>query len=257
GIRRAQNAWGGHGGAAMAVKKFAALKSVLGMIDALLPNSVAEEELIRRLFGYAGRSRVVPNAVDEGFLEGARTERWAERFGRRDFVLATGNISDRKNTLGLVRAMRGTGLRLVVAGPFSLKGRHGAYYERCRREGGADVFFAGPVPHDEIGGLMLCARVHAQPSWFETPGLASLEAALAGCSVVVSTRGPTREYFGDEAHYCEPDDVESIRGAVVRAFGEPPSEKLRERVRSGYNWRVAAGETRKAYEDEVGRRGVV
>ena len=44
----------------------------------------------------------------------------------------------------------------------------------------------------------------ALPSWFETPGLAALEAALAGCSVVITPFGSTREYFGDLVEYARP-----------------------------------------------------
>ena len=79
------------------------------------------------------------------------------------------------------------------------------------------------------------ARVHALPSWIETCGLVSLEAALAGCNVVVSTAGHELEYFRDLAYYCDPANPASIRRAVVQAIENhdrdaPRREHLKELI---------------------------
>ena len=49
----------------------------------------------------------------------------------------------------------------------------------------------------------------------ETPGLSSLEAAAMGKNIVVTTKGDTYDYFEDYAFYCEPDDIESIKNALM------------------------------------------
>jgi glycosyltransferase involved in cell wall biosynthesis len=97
--------------------------------------------------------------------------------------------------------------------------------------------------------------VHVMPSWFETTGLVSLEAALAGCNVVSTSRGHAREYLGDLAWYCQPDDPTSIRSAVQAAWNAPARPALRERILSEYTWRHAAIATLMAY-DVVSRRTV-
>ena len=38
-----------------------------------------------------------------------------------------------------------------------------------------------------------------------------------GCNIVITEKGFTREYFGDDAFYCEPGDPESIYNAVENA----------------------------------------
>ena len=83
---------------------------------------------------------------------------------------------------------------------------------------------------------------------YETPGLASLEAALCGCTLVVTPGGCTREYFEDEAEYCEPDDVDSIRQAVKAAHQNAPNNALAERIARECTWERAAECTLKGYE---------
>ena len=77
---------------------------------------------------------------------------------------------------------------------------HPGYAEQCRDEGDGWVTFAGQVPHDStaLADLYQGARVHILPSWFETTGLVSLEAALSGCSVVSTERGHAEEYLGGD-----------------------------------------------------------
>jgi hypothetical protein len=80
---------------------------------------------------------------------------------------------------------------------------------------------------------MAGAVCHALPSHIETPGLASLEAAMVGCLPVVGECAPVREYFGDTAVYCDPMSVDSIRSAIVEAANpdrpRPDGNALRQR----------------------------
>ncbi len=68
------------------------------------------------------------------------------------------------------------------------------------------VIWLGRLDHHDplLASAYAAARVFALPSWFETPGLAALEAALAGCAVVITPYGSTREYFGDLVEYARP-----------------------------------------------------
>ena len=100
-----------------------------------------------------------------------------------------------------------------------------------------------------------CAA-HVSASWYETPGLASLEAASCNRPIVVTPGGATREYFGSDAEYCAPDDVVSIRRAVERALARPASNGLANRIATEFTWEVAAQETIKAYEWAVASRNL-
>ena len=117
------------------------------------------------------------------------------------------------------------------------------------RRGAGWVTFAGRVPHDsaELSALYHGARVHVLPSWFETTGLVSLEAALSGCSVVSTERGHAREYLDDLAWYCDPGDRDRSRDAVWNGWRSPPQPALRQRVLDRYTWDHVAEATAAAY----------
>ena len=61
-----------------------------------------------------------------------------------------------------------------------------------------------------------CSRILA--SFFETTGLANVEAAYLGASVVGTNQGYCREIFGKYANYCDPFNKESILKATIEAW---------------------------------------
>ena len=207
-----------------------------------LPNALGEAESIRRDLGVSTPMVPIPNGVDPlSFSESSAS------FEDRNYVLFVGRIEPHKNQLGVIRALRGSGLPLVIAGPDHP--HHPGYCEQCRAEGGDRVTFTGEISHDspELSDLYRGARVHVLPSWFETTGLVSLEAALSGCSVVSTSRGHAREYLDDLAWYCDPGKPASILGAVRQGWNTPPSPKLRQRVWERYTWKHVAEATIAAY----------
>lgn len=221
---------------------------VLRTVSVLLPNSRLEQEVIERYFGDVPPAVVVPNAADSSlFRPPARA--WPEG---RDGVLCVGRIEPRKNQLALIRAMRGSGIRLTLVGKAGQLSK--SYYRRCVREAGDEVQFISLVEPAVLRDLYGAARVHANVSWYETPGLVSLEAALCGCSLVVTPGGSTREYFRNDACYARPEDPAAIRAAVEAAMTRPPDATLAARIAREYTWKAAAERTRDAYELAVARR---
>jgi glycosyltransferase involved in cell wall biosynthesis len=83
---------------------------------------------------------------------------------------------------------------------------HPDYYDAAKRmaEKNPNVSIRPGVPHKELISLYQGAKVHILPSWFETTGLVSLEAALCGCNIVTTSRGYARDYFQNMAWYCDP-----------------------------------------------------
>lgn len=214
----------------------------------LLPNCQWELSALRRYFrlGYKP-AQVVPNAVrPERFIQ-ATPDAFVQQFGLRDFVLCAARIEPFKNQLMLIWALRGTGIPLVLAGKVS-EPEYGAL---CRQWAGENVHFVGELPPELLASAYAAARVHAMPSWAETPGLTSIEAALAGCAIVVGNQGAEREYFGDFAYYCNPADVDSVREAVLKAWEDRDMarrEAFREYILKRYTWVETARITAQAYE---------
>ncbi len=175
-----------------------------------------------------------------------------ERYGEGDFALFVGRVEPRKNTLGLIRAVRSLGLRLVVVGEAPPECR--GYLDQCRAAGGNAVDWLGPIVHENplLASAYAASRVLALPSWFETPGLVALEAALAGSSVLITPLGSTKEYFGEHVLYARPDRLSEIRNALARSWREGPDPRLAGFVASHYLWPRIAQRTAEVY-DEVAR----
>jgi len=226
-------------------------REIVEAASLLLPNSNAELELLRGHFGPDFRARVVPNGVDAAACHEACREFSGVRV---DHVVCVGHFDPRKNQLGLIRALCDVDTPVVfVGGPREM---HGRYYRTCRRQARHGMQFLGAVGNEEV--LALLARSHAYvcPSFIETPGLASLEAAAVGCNVALGDCAPVREYFGDEAIRFDPSDPDAIRHAVHEAVRRPLSPELRRRIRDRYDWSVVARETAAAYASVLaGREG--
>ena len=214
--------------------------------DLLLPNSDLEAACLREELGVSTPVRVVPNAVDPALFPPGPP--WEEREG----VVYVGRLEPHKNQLGLIEALRGTGVRLTIVG--NDHPDHPAYARAVRAKAGALVRLLGPVPDSQLPCVYGGARVHAIPSRFETTGLVSLEAALSGCNIVSTAAGFAREYFGNLAWYCDPYDLKDIRSAVLSALNASPRSALRKRVLEHYTWAHTAAATADAYRDLLNRR---
>lgn len=219
----------------------------------VLPNSRLEIEHLQSVLRMKrippSRITVVPNGVRRELFQPrpAPDPSFLEEYGMRGFVLQVARIQAAKNQLGLITALFDLPIPIVFVGqpsPYEPE-----YVRRCRELAGerGNVYFVAPRPPEELAGIYAAAGVHVLPSWRETPGLASLEAAAAGCRVVSTDVGSAREYFGDLAWYCDPRDPASIRRAVTQALAAAPSEELRRRVLDLFTWDRAARITLEAY----------
>lgn len=214
--------------------------------DLLLPNSQLEAQQIRDDFGTTTAMHVVPNAVDPRvFTLPSAPE------ARREGILYVGRLEPHKNQLGLIQALRGSGHTLTIAGPEHP--HHHDYAAACRRAAGSDVHFHPGGEQSELVELYQRSRLHVLPSWYETTGLVSLEAALCGAAVVTTDRGYAREYFQDLVEYCDPGRPASIRSAVERGLDRADDGRLRQRVLGNYTWEQTAKQTLQGYQLALSR----
>lgn len=209
----------------------------------LLPNSVSEYTRFEKRYHVKNSFIKVPNAVDVSVF----TDDIKPDLNYEDAILCVGRIEGRKNQLNLMKALIDTNLKLVIIGKPSPN--HLKYYQECldiasRHD---NIKFVEHIDHQQLVSIYKAAKVHVLPSWFETTGLSSLEAAIMGCNIVVTPKGDTREYFGDWAYYCEPDDIASIREAVLKAHAAPVDPGLRNYILEHYTWEQAAIKTAEAY----------
>jgi glycosyltransferase involved in cell wall biosynthesis len=161
-------------------------------------------------------------------------------------VICVARIEGIKNQLNLIRALNNTAFDLLLIGSHSPN--QADYYRQCINIAAENVTFINHIPQSELIAYYQRAKVHVLPSWFETTGLSSLEAAAMGCNIVITDKGDPREYFGGDAFYCHPGDPASIRAAVEKASSAPVNQNLVERILKNYTWKQAAIETYEAYQ---------
>lgn len=208
----------------------------------LLPNSANEYKRFSEKYQLEHAYQVVPNGIDQNLI----TRSGLQKEQYKNAVLCVGRIEGRKNQLNLIRALNNTAYKVFIIGKPSPNNR--AYYKRCRAEAAENIIFSEWVSEEELCEMYHSAKVHILPSYFETTGLSSLEAAAMGCNVVVTDKGDTVDYFGDYAWYCNPDDPVSIRKAVDDAYNAPYNDRFKEYILTHYTWEHAAKEALDAYK---------
>jgi glycosyltransferase involved in cell wall biosynthesis len=223
-------------------------EEIADLTDLFLPNSEPEMERVFKDFPNAKgkHSIVVPNAVDSDLFGKEEKELPEQVAPFKDCILCVARIEGRKNQLNLVRAVNRLPYQLVLIGKPAPN--HASYFEKLKKECGPNIHYVGHVSHENLPDYYRAARVHALPSWMETPGLSSLEAGASGCNIVITEKGDTRCYFGDKAFYCEPDSVQSIMGAIEKAWNHGKNGRLREHILKHFTWQNVAEETKRGYD---------
>ena len=222
---------------------------ILENSDVLLPNALTELNKIEQYLGFKSRNYVVvPNAVDVSSIHEVLAEDSGEFSRYQGWVACIGRIDIRKNQLNLIKAIEGTDYKVVFVGKKSPG--HIEYANKVVSiiEDNPNMEWIEQMSNKDVYRLCKECRVSALPSWFETPGLVSLEAAAMGCNIVVSPEGTTRDYFGNNAFYCDVNDPSSIRSALDAAYAADYDGSFRNRILNEYTWERAAEKTIEGYE---------
>ncbi len=222
-------------------------RSMMKISDCLLPNSQAEKEQLVRYFWMDHKKiSVVPNGVDPCYQKSDPEVFW-ERYKLKDFFLCVGRIEPRKNQLALVRAHKGLDRPLVLIG--ESVSRYQEYEKTCRKEAAENVHFLGALPMDSelLRSAYAACDTFVLPSWFETPGLAALEAGLAGAKVVITEGGSTEEYFTDHALYVDPSRISEIQEKMEESSQAAKNGRLQKHIHENFLWEKVGEKVARCY----------
>jgi glycosyltransferase involved in cell wall biosynthesis len=234
---------------------YAITAEICSWANGVLPNTKAEAELLHQGLGVSGeRVRVIPNGVDERFAHGDPSL-FRRHYGLDRFILTVGHTGhERKNVLALIRALGAIDHPSVIIGRII----RSPYGEACLREAAKhrQILLIDGLenPSEMLASAYAACDVFVLPSLFETPGIAALEAGLAGAKIVITRHGGTREYFGEHAEYVDPLSVDDIRAGILRGLGKERDSRLQQRIRERYLWSRVAEETASAYGEILQRR---
>jgi glycosyltransferase involved in cell wall biosynthesis len=149
---------------------------------------------------------VIPNA--------RRPEDFPPGNVREPFILAAGRLWDEaKNVSALEAVAPRLDWPVLVAGDT----RHPSGGEVRSRY----VRMRGRLSPGELAAHMGRASIFALPARYEPFGLSALEAALAGCALVLGDIPSLREVWEDAAVFVPPDDTDMLMRALRRLVTEP------------------------------------
>lgn len=215
---------------------------LVGEADLLLPNSQLEADVLHQDFKEVAPYRVVPNGFPGSFV-GATPQQFRDQFPDlpEDFVLCAARISPRKNQHWLAEVCQELDLPLILLGPIN----DSQYFKQVISF--PNVRHLGTLQGPLLSSAYSAAKVHALPSWFETPGLSSLEAGACGAVVISTDQGSPKEYFQDMAFYVHPLNDQSLRSALEQSFNASPLP-LMQHIHEEYPWSKVAKRTLESYE---------
>jgi glycosyltransferase involved in cell wall biosynthesis len=75
-----------------------------------------------------------------------------------------------------------------------------------------------------------------------------MEAGLAGCNIVITREGSTKEYFQDYASYVNPFSEEDLKRKILASYQQPKDPRLEQHLLSQFSWETTAKKTLEAYE---------
>jgi glycosyltransferase involved in cell wall biosynthesis len=174
--------------------------------DAVVAPSRAMLAALEEAYGPTARGRVVPNG---------RSPSFAAPGVKQPFAFSAGRLWDEaKNLAALDRAAARLSWRVLVAG----EGGGETPGDRGGRTGATRL---GPLSPQALAGWLGRAAVYALPAKYEPFGLSVLEAALAGCALVLGDIESLRENWDGLASFVHPDDDGALAAAIDALCAAP------------------------------------
>jgi glycogen(starch) synthase len=180
----------------------------LAAADLVVSPTRAMLDALRRHHVVDAECRVIPNGVAVPPRPSAV---------KREVVLAAGRLWDEaKNIATLARAAARLGVPVEVAGDLPAPPP-------------PQVRFLGRLDRSDLWSRLAAAAVFCAPARYEPFGLAPLEAALAGCALVLGDIPSLREVWNGAAAFVAPDDADALAAALRAALAD--HERLGARAR--------------------------
>ena len=151
------------------------------------------------------------------------------------YLLYLGTIEERKNLLGIVKAMhlKNISIPLVVIGR-----KVDGYFQKVLNYISvnkiSNVIFTERISSQDLPGIYQNAECFIYPSFFEGFGIPLLEALVSGTPVITSRRGCFAEAAGPGSIYIDPYSPEEIGEAIIKVISK--KEIRDEMIKVGYEY---------------------
>jgi len=214
------------------------VRAGLAAADAVIAPSAAMAATLVVEYGVGADARTIPNGVGvppaHGGSAGASATpphvaiRETPHARKEPLLLSAGRVWDEAKN---IRAVCAVAARLpwpvyVAGDPHVPEGLTGA---ACPID---HVTTLGVVPPADLARWYARAAIYVLPARYEPFGLSILEAARAGCALVLGDIPSLRENWTDAAVFVPPDDRDALAAAITRLI-ETPAERTRLGWRAG------------------------
>ncbi|MBW8781381.1 MAG: glycosyltransferase family 4 protein [Verrucomicrobia bacterium] len=182
----------------------AAVRAGLQCADLVVAPSRAMLALLAQHYGSPSRALVIPNGRDAVCPRGSK----------ESVILNVGRLWDEAKNAAVLAAVAEN-----LPWPVRLAGD--ARDPRGRRTVFENVQLLGVCSEEEIWREYQRATLYVHPARYEPFGLSVLEAALAGCALVLGDIASLRELWGGAAIFVPPDDPSALRSAIGDLIRNP------------------------------------
>lgn len=186
------------------------VRAGLQAADYVVAPSQAMLDVLLRHYGPLPECRVIAN----GRSDGERPAKGEHAPKEEPLIFAAGRLWDpAKNLAALAEVAERLPWPVCIAG------------SQHHPDGGEvqlpHVHLLGSLPSAEVRRWLEHAPIYALPARYEPFGLSVLEAALAGCALVLGDIPSLREVWGRAALYVPPDDHDLLERTLLRLIDHP------------------------------------
>jgi glycogen synthase len=176
------------------------VKCGLRAADLVAAPTTAMLDTMQYFYGPLQNTRVIPN--------GRRCDLRAQ-VPKQCFIFTAGRMWDEAKNVAAVAAVAPR-----LAWPVYAAGLPHPSARAAGEDGPAGVTFLGRFSSQQMQDAYQRAAIYALPARYEPFGLTALEAALAGCALVLGDIPTLREVWGDAAVFVPPDDHQALADAI-------------------------------------------
>jgi glycosyltransferase involved in cell wall biosynthesis len=170
--------------------------------DAWVAPTCSFRNLIARHYGAPGTGLAIWNGVN-GIGRGSEP--------KRPVILSAGRIWDKAKNLSVLSS-----IAAEIDWPIRIAGSSSMDQSSCAvPTGGCECL--GEISHDELLREMQAAAIFVSPALYEPFGLSVLEAARAGCALLLSDIPTFRELWEGAAVFFDPHNLEEL-GQYLRSL---------------------------------------
>lgn len=228
------------------------IRDICNWSETVTPNTSSEAEIISKGLSIpAEKIEIIHNGVSERFLNG-NPNIFLNKYGIKDFILYVGHLGfRRKNGLRLLKALSKINHPVVIIGNVIHAGEANEILLEIKKNKNIILIDALDNESPLLASAYAACDTFVLPSQFETPGIAALEAGLAGAKIVITPFGGTRDYFKNMAEYPDPYSTESIKNAIEKSLSKNKEDNLKLYIKDNFLWSKIAQRTIQVYEKNV------